>query len=30
MLYVVVSEQLHISSTSCDHCGRTCYQTILL
>jgi len=28
MLYVVVSERLHVSSTRCDHC-RTCRQTIL-
>jgi len=27
MLYVAVSEQLHVSSTRCDHC-QTCHQTI--
>jgi len=26
MLYVVVSERLHVSGMRCDHC-RTCYQT---
>jgi len=29
MLYVAVSERLHVSSTRCDNC-RTCHQTILL
>jgi len=29
MLYVAVSERLHLSSTTCDHC-RTFQQTILL
>jgi len=29
MLYVAISERLHVSSTRCDHC-RTCHQTILL
>jgi len=28
MLYVAVSERLHVSSTRCDHC-QTCLQTIL-
>jgi len=28
MLYVAVSERLHVSSTRCDHC-QTCYETIL-
>jgi len=29
MLYVAVSERLHVSPTRCDH-SQTCHQTILL
>jgi len=29
MLYVVVSEQLHVKSTRCDHCSACNQRTLL-